>query len=141
VNLPGEFEDGKNPACLALSGLLSYVEETQKNNLGNLGALNYYKNGQYMEIDVNTRRNLELCETMRRAEKKGTLLWVLDKTKTAAGARLLRKFIDQPLKNPYHINRRQAAVAELYEHVIERGELAEALSGVLDLEGLIPRIV
>lgn len=141
VNLPGEFEDGENPACLALGGLLSYVEETQKNNLGNLGALNYYKNGQYMEIDVNTRRNLELCETMRRAEKKGTLLWVLDKTKTAAGARLLRKFIDQPLKNPYHINRRQAAVAELYEHVIERGELAEALSGVLDLERLITRIV
>ena len=141
VNLPGEFENIYDPALRAAGGLLSYVEETQKNNLGNLGALNYYKNGQYLEIDVNTRRNLELCETMRRAEKKGTLLWVLDKTKTAAGARLLRKFIDQPLKNPYHINRRQAAVAELYDSVIERGELSAALSGVLDLERLITRIV
>ena len=90
---------------------------------------------------VNTRRSLELCETMRRAEKKGTLLWVLDRTKTAAGARLLRKFLEQPLKNPYHINRRQAAVAELYEHVMERGELCAALAGVLDLERLITRIV
>ena len=141
ANLPGEFENIYDPALRAAGGLLSYVEETQKNNLGNLGALNYYKNGQYLEIDVNTRRNLELCETMRRAEKKGTLLWVLDKTKTAAGARLLRKFIDQPLKNPYHINRRQAAVAELYDSVIERGELSAALSGVLDLERLITRIV
>ena len=141
ANLPAEFENDEDPALLAAGGLLSYVEETQKNNLGNLGAINYYKEGQYLEIDINTRRNLELCETMRRAEKKGTLLWVLDKTKTAAGARLLRKFIDQPLKNPYHINRRQDAVAELYDRVIERGELTEALSGVLDLERLITRIV
>ena len=140
-NLPGEFEEGESVALLALGGLLSYVEETQKQNLGNLGALNFYQNGQYLEIDVNTRRNLELCETMRRAEKKGTLLWVLDKTKTAAGARLLKKYIDQPLKNPYHILRRQAAVAELYDNMIERGELASALSGVLDLERLITRIV
>ena len=78
---------------------------------------------------------------MRRAEKKGTLLWVLDKTKTAAGARLLRKFIDQPLKNPNQINRRQTAVAELFDRVIERGELMGALSGVLDIERLITRIV
>ena len=92
VNLPGEFENEENVALLALGGLLSYVEETQKQNLGNLGTLNFYQNGQYLEIDVNTRRNLELCETMRRAEKKGTLLWVLDKTKTAAGARLLKKY-------------------------------------------------
>ena len=140
-NLPGEFEEGESVALLALGGFLSYVEETQKQNLGNLGALNFYQNGQYLEIDVNTRRNLELCETMRRAEKKGTLLWVLDKTKTAAGARLLKKYIDQPLKNPYHILRRQAAVAELYDNMIERGELASALSGVLDLERLITRIV
>ena len=141
VSLPGEFENPENTALRALGGLLSYAEETQKNNLANLGALNYYKNGQYLEIDINSRRSLELSETMRRAEKKGTLLWVLDKTKTAAGARLLKKYIDQPLKNPHQINRRQSAVAELYEHIIERGELAEALSGVLDLERLITRIV
>ena len=79
--LPAEFENDEDPALLAAGGLLSYVEETQKNNLANLSAINYYKDGQYLEIDINTRRNLELCETMRRAEKKGTLLWVLDKTK------------------------------------------------------------
>jgi len=139
--LPGEFEDTENPALLATGALLSYAMETQKNDLGNLDSLNYYKDGEYLEIDINTRRNLELCETMRRAEKKGTLLWVLDKTKTAAGARLLRKFIDQPLKNPHQINRRQAAVAELFDRVIERGEIASALSGVLDMERLITRIV
>lgn len=141
ANLPGEFEDSENPALLAAGALLSYAEETQKNDLGNLGMLNYYKDGEFLELDVNTRRNLELCETMRRAEKKGTLLWVLDKTKTAAGARLLKKFIDQPLKNPYQINRRQAAVAELFDRVIERGELANALAGMLDMERLITRIV
>ena len=141
ANLPGEFEDTENPALLAAGALLSYAEETQKNDLGNLGILNYYKDGEFLELDVNTRRNLELCETMRRAEKKGTLLWVLDKTKTAAGARLLKKFIDQPLKNPYQINRRQAAVAELFDRVIERGELSNALAGMLDMERLITRIV
>ena len=141
ANLPGEFEDSENPALLAAGALLSYAEETQKNDLGNLRTLNYYKDGEFLELDVNTRRNLELCETMRRAEKKGTLLWVLDKTKTAAGARLLKKFIDQPLKNPYQINRRQAAVAELFDRVIERGELVSALAGMLDMERLITRIV
>ncbi len=139
--LPAELENPENATLLALGALISYMEETQRTTLSNLGALNYYKNGQYLEIDLNTRRSLELCETMRRAEKKGTLLWVLDKTKTAAGARLLRKYIDQPLKNPHQINRRQAAVAELHERLIERGELMEALSGVLDLERLITRIV
>ena len=140
-DLPGEFEDAEHPALLAAGALLSYAKETQKNDLGNMEALNYYTDGEYLELDVNTRRNLELCETMRRAEKKGTLLWVLDKTRTAAGARLLRKFIDQPLKNPYQINRRQAAVAEFVDRVIERGELMNALSGVLDMERLITRIV
>ena len=140
-NIPTEFEDAEHPALLAAGALLSYAQETQKNDLGNMDSLNYYTDGEYLEIDVNTRRNLELCETMRRAEKKGTLLWVLDKTKTAAGARLLRKFIDQPLKNPYQINRRQAAVAEFFDHVIERGEMMNALAGVLDMERLITRIV
>ncbi|MBQ9747629.1 MAG: DNA mismatch repair protein MutS [Clostridia bacterium] len=140
-DLPTEFDDPENISLLALGGLISYMEETQRTTLQNLGQLNYYKNGQYLEIDLNTRRSLELCETMRRAEKKGTLLWVLDKTRTAAGARLLRKYIDQPLKNPHRINRRQAAVAELCTRLIERGELMEALSGVLDLERLITRIV
>ena len=139
--VPCEFEDRENPAFLATGALLSYAKETQKNDLGNIDTLNYYQDGEYLEIDVNTRRNLELCETMRRAEKKGTLLWVLDKTKTAAGARLLRKYIDQPLKNPVQINRRQAAVAEFFDRVIERGEMMNALSSVLDMERLITKIV
>ncbi len=139
--VPCEFEDRGNPAFLATGALLSYAKETQKNDLGNIDTLNYYQDGEYLEIDVNTRRNLELCETMRRAEKKGTLLWILDKTKTAAGARLLRKYIDQPLKNPVQINRRQAAVAEFFDRVIERGEMMNALSSVLDMERLITKIV
>lgn len=138
--LPDDFTE-QNPALLALGGLLSYVAETQKTELVGMGTLNYYKDGQYLEIDVNTRRNLELCETMRRAEKKGTLLWVLDRTKTAAGARLLKKYIDFPLKNPYYIMRRLDSVEELYNRVAERGEISEQLSGVMDLERLITRIV
>ncbi len=140
-SLPAEFENIEFPAMRALGALLSYVEETQKQSLKNIGALNYYQNGQYLEIDLNSRRSLELSETMRRGEKKGTLLWVLDKTKTAAGARLLRKYIEKPLKNPYQINRRQAAVGELHSRLVERGELFEALGGVLDLERLITRVV
>ena len=138
---PEEFENPDSPALRAVGGLLYYVSETQKNNLEGLKNLNFYQNGEYLEIDQNTRRNLELCETMRQKEKKGTLLWVLDKTKTAAGARLLRKYIDFPLKNPYYINKRQEAVAELFERVVDRGEIISSLLGVLDLERLITRIV
>ncbi len=138
---PEEFENPDSPALRAVGGLLYYVSETQKNNLEGLKNLNFYQNGEYLEIDQNTRRNLELCETMRQKEKKGTLLWVLDRTKTAAGARLLRKYIDFPLKNPYYINKRQEAVAELFERVVDRGEIISALLGVLDLERLITRIV
>ena len=138
---PEEFENPDSPALRAVGGLLYYVSETQKNNLEGLKNLNFYQNGEYLEIDQNTRRNLELCETMRQKEKKGTLLWVLYRTKTAAGARLLRKYIDFPLKNPYYINKRQEAVAELFERVVDRGEIISALLGVLDLERLITRIV
>lgn len=140
-SIPEEFEDPDSVALLSVGGLLYYVAETQKNNMEGLKTLNFYRNGEYLEIDQSSRRNLELCETMRTKEKKGTLLWVLDKTRTAAGARLLRKYIDFPLKNPYYINKRQAAVAELYDRVVDAGELAEALHGVLDLERLITRIV
>jgi DNA mismatch repair protein MutS len=100
-SLPDEFENPESAALRAVGGVLAYVSETQKNNMEGLKTLNYYKNGEYLEIDASTRRNLELSETMRTKEKKGTLLWVLDKTRTAAGARLLRKYIDFPLKNPH----------------------------------------
>lgn len=140
-SLPDEFNDISDPALRAVGGLLSYACETQKSELENLRGLNFYKDGQYLEIDINTRRNLELCESSRRGEKSGTLLWVLDKTKTAAGARLLRNYIDFPLNNPYQVNRRQSAVAELYEKLTERGEIMNSLIRVLDLERLMTRIV
>ncbi|MBQ0126316.1 MAG: DNA mismatch repair protein MutS [Clostridiales bacterium] len=140
-SIPPEFENGQSPALRAFGAIISYATETQKNDLSNINAVNFYKNGEYLEIDVNSRRNLELCETMRRAEKKGTLLWVLDKTKTAAGARMLRRYLDFPLCNPAAINRRQAAVAEMYDNLSLRFELGEMLSGVLDLERLITKIV
>ncbi|MCQ2770429.1 MAG: DNA mismatch repair protein MutS [Clostridia bacterium] len=137
---PIEFSDSENVSLRAFGAIISYAEETQKNELSNISAVNYYKNGEYLEIDVNSRRNLELCETMRRAERRGTLLWVLDKTKTAAGARMLRKFIDFPLRNPVKINKRQEAVAELYDNVVIRSEIFESMTGILDLERLITKI-
>jgi DNA mismatch repair protein MutS len=140
-SMPNEFLQEDNYAILAFGALISYAKETQKNDLDNISNLNYYKNGRFMEIDINTRRNLELTETMRRGEKKGSLLWVLDKTKTAAGARLLRSYIDFPLINPNQINRRQNAVAELFERFIDRGDLMEILSGILDLERIMTKIV
>ena len=139
--VPDEFENEDSVSLRAFGAIISYVVETQKNDVPNINEINFYKDGEYLEIDVNSRRSLELCETMRRAEKKGTLLWVLDKTKTAAGARLLKSYIDFPLKNPNTINRRQSAVAELFDNVTLRGELGEALTGILDLERLITRIV
>ena len=140
-SMPDEFVQEESYSLLAFGALVSYAKETQKNELENLSTLNYYKNGRFMEMDLNTRRNLELTETMRRAEKKGSLLWVLDKTKTAAGARLLRSFIDFPLVNPNQIGRRQKAVSELYSRFIDRGELSEILSGILDLERIMTKIV
>lgn len=140
-SVPEEFLQEDNYAILAFGALISYAKETQKNELENISNLNYYKNGRFMEIDLNTRRNLELVETLRRAEKKGSLLWVLDRTKTAAGARLLRSFIDFPLINPNQINRRQQAVAELYDNFMDRGDISESLSNILDLERIMTKIV
>ena len=139
--IPSEFDNTDDPALIAVGALISYALETQKNDLSNLRSLNYYREGQYLEMDINTRRNLETCESQRRGEKHGTLLWVLDKTKTAAGARLLKNYIDFPLSNPYGINRRQSAVAELCENVVMRGELENALRGILDLERIMTKVV
>ena len=139
--VPAEFNDENYPALKAVGALISYALETQKNDLSNLRSLNFYREGQYLEMDINTRRNLETCESQRRGEKHGTLLWVLDRTKTAAGARLLKNYIDFPLSNPYGINRRQSAVAELCGDVVLRGELENALKGVLDLERIMTRVV
>ncbi|MBE6623127.1 MAG: DNA mismatch repair protein MutS [Ruminococcaceae bacterium] len=128
-------------ALPALCALLSYITETQKTDISFINKLNYYSNEQFLEIDINTRRNLELCETMRSKEKKGSLLWVLDKTKTAMGARLLRKWIEQPLVSRNLIERRQSAVSELFNDMITKDTLAERLSKVSDLERLMTKIV
>lgn len=124
-----------------LGGLLDYLEQTQQTALAGLNSLQVYHQGQYMELDLIARRNLELCETMRTKEKKGTLLWVLDKTRTAMGARLLRQWIEKPLHNPLHIARRQQAVGALCDDVMARTSMADALKKVFDMERLIGRVV
>ncbi len=133
--------DSEALSLCAVSALLGYVKETQKTDISYIGKLSYYTNEQFVSIDVNTRRNLELCEAMRTGDKKGTLLWVLDKTKTSAGSRLLRKWIEQPLVSLSGINRRQNAVKALYDNYIVKEELALALDKVNDLERLMTKMV
>ena len=133
--------DGRKAVICAIGGLLNYIAEMQKTDKTNIKDLKVYTNGQFMEIDVNSRRNLELCETMRTKEKRGSLLWVLDKTKTAPGARLLRQWVEHPLLKSSLIIKRQSAVEELFENFIKRQELENLLSGVLDLERLMTKII
>ncbi|MFI3208045.1 MAG: DNA mismatch repair protein MutS, partial [Eubacteriales bacterium] len=125
---------------IAAGGLLQYLYETQKTDLSHISSVVCYATGKYMLIDSSTRRNLELCETLREKQKRGSLLWVLDKTKTAMGARLLRKFIEQPLIDKDMINGRLEAVGELKSQVINREEIREYLMPVYDLERLISRV-
>ena len=125
---------------LAVGALLVYLYETQKNTLDNLTKITPYRSGGYMIIDSATNRNLELIETLREKQKKGSLLWVLDKTKTAMGARLMRNWIEQPLIEKKKITARQDAVEELYNDMITREEIREYLNAVYDLERLVTRI-
>ena len=133
--------DGGKAVICAIGGLLNYIAEMQKTDNTNIRDLKIYTTGQFMEIDVNSRRNLELCETMRTKEKRGSLLWVLDKTKTAPGARLLRQWVEHPLLKSSLILKRQSAVEELYDDFMKRQEIESLLSGVLDLERLLTKIV
>ena len=131
-----------NPAVfLALGALLSYLHETQKTDLSHVDDLEYYRRGQFMELDLTARRNLELTETLRGKEKKGSLLWVLDKTKTAMGGRMMRSWLERPLLSVTEIDRRNAAVAALAENTMAREELILALQGISDMERLVGRIV
>ena len=131
-----------NPAVfLALGALLSYLHETQKTDLSHVDDLEYYRRGQFMELDLTARRNLELTETLRSKEKKGSLLWVLDKTKTAMGGRMMRSWLERPLLSVTEIDRRSAAVAALAENTMAREELILALQGISDMERLVGRIV
>ena len=131
-----------NPAAaLALGGLLSYLYETQKTDLSYIKDLEYYEQGRFMELDLSARRNLELTETIRSKEKRGSLLWVLDKTKTAMGARCLRSYLERPLREVNAINRRLGAVEALAGSTMVREELILAMTGISDMERLIGRIV
>ena len=125
---------------IAAGALLQYLIETQKTSLAHLTHLTRYSAGKYMVLDSSTRRNLELCETLREKQKRGSLLWVLDKTKTAMGARLLRKYVEQPLIDKEEITRRLDAVEELQKEAISREEIREYLSSVYDLERLVGKI-
>lgn len=125
----------------ALGALLGYLGRTQKKGVERLRVVEEYTAAQYMNLSPVTRANLELTETMRGREKKGTLLWVLDKTSTAMGKRLLRTWLEQPLMDAAAIDSRLDGVEELYKGNVERLELADALAGVFDLERLMTRVV
>ena len=125
----------------ASGGLLDYLYETQKNNLEHIGKITLYSTNDFMLLDVSTRRNLELTETMRENSRRGSLLWVIDKTKTAMGARLLRKWVEQPLINSADINKRLDAVEELKDDFFKREEIKDVLSTMQDFERIMGRIV
>lgn len=124
----------------AAGALMQYLTETQKNSLSHLTQIIPYSTNKFMILDTSTRRNLELCETLREKQKRGSLLWVLDKTKTAMGARMLRSYIEQPLIDKESIIKRQKAIEELNKSLITRDELREYLSPIYDLERLISKV-
>ena len=128
-------------AVNAAGTLLELLLTLQKNDLKHIRQLQFYTTERFMELDLDARRNLELTETMRNKEKKGSLLWVLDKTKTAMGGRMIRSWVEQPLMDTKEILSRQNAVAELAEQTVRRGELEDALKEMTDLERVMTRIV
>ena len=131
---------GESPAAVCAAGaLLGYLIETQKVDLSHICRLDVFYDGRYMELDWATRRSLELTETMRGGEKRGSLLWVLDRTKTPMGGRLLRAWVERPLLSALAIKRRLAAVQELYGDGVRRGELIAALKDVTDIQRLVGR--
>lgn len=131
-----EYESG----VIAAGALLRYLYETQKNSLSQMTLIHPYRTGRFMVLDSSTRRNLELVETLREKQKRGSLLWVLDKTKTAMGARTLRAYVEQPLIDREEIEKRYQAIEELNGNAITREEIREYLNPVYDLERLIARV-
>jgi DNA mismatch repair protein MutS len=132
----GDYSTG----IIAAGALLLYLYEMQKGSVGHITTIQPYTTGKYMLIDSSSRRNLELVETMREKQKKGSLLWVLDKTKTAMGARALRAMIEQPLITKEQILKRQDAIEELNQNAIDREEIREYLGPVYDLERIMSKI-
>lgn len=143
-NLKGIAEAGLDDApeaVCAAGALLRYISETQKTDMAHIRHIDLFTGGRYMELDWTARRSLELTESLRTGEKRGSLLWVLDKTKTPMGGRLMRAWIERPLLSPVAIRRRLSAVNELYQNNVARGELIEAMRGMGDMQRLIGRIV
>ena len=128
------------PVVQAAGALLLTLKKNQKTELPHVRTLEFSQSSRFLELDLTARRNLELTETMRAGEKRGSLLWVLDKTKTAMGGRLLRSWLEKPLMSPAQIKKRQDAVAELVDHTVAREELIHLLKDVTDLERVMARI-
>lgn len=137
------LEANSENECLicAVGAILEYIQKTQKTDISYINNIDVYAQGQFMEMDLNTRRNLELCENMRTKEKRGSLYWVLDKTKTSMGGRMLRNYVEHPLLDVRRINERQRAVSCLADNLVLREEIAEQLKSVLDLERLMTKVV
>ena len=138
VSLPADLPES---VIRAAGALLAALKENQKSELGHVRELDYYLSGKFMDLDLTARRNLELTQTMRAGEKRGSLLWVLDKTKTAMGSRMIRSWLEKPLLNPQQINKRLEAVEELVNATVAREELILMLREVTDLERVMARIV
>ncbi len=131
----------QSAAVCAAGALLGYIDQTQKFDLSHINRLDVFYGGRYMELDWTTRRNLELTESLRSGEKRGSLLWVLDKTRTPMGGRMLRAWIERPLLSAVAIKRRLTAVQELYNDNVNRGELMLALRDICDMQRLVGRAV
>lgn len=132
--------DKKKYAVYAAGAMIEYLEHTQKTSLSYINTITSYEVNQYMDIDVNTRRNLEITETMRDKAKRGSLLWVLDHTQTSMGARLLKQWVEKPLINSMEINKRLQSVRELTDNIMLRDELMEVLSGTYDISRIMSRL-
>lgn len=133
--------DEESLGAFAVTGLFQYISDTQKALIGRFSKIHHHDSEPIMTIGFTARRNLELCETLRNKEKKGSLLWVLDYTKTSMGKRMLKTYLEQPLINPARIIDRLDAVEQLIKAPIELNELVSSLSGVYDLERLMTRVM
>jgi len=141
-NLLGFGIDDRNQDCVCAAGaLFEYLTDTQKNNLGNISAIKKYSSDNYMVLDLSSRRNLELTANAKDGGKKGSLLWVLDKTKTSMGARLLRKWLEQPLLDKSKIDMRLDSVEVFKDNVIEREEVKELLNTIYDIERIMGKVI
>ena len=141
LNLCGFGIDDDRPAVCSAGALMEYLLETQKNALSHITTIKKYGINKFMVLDISSRRNLELTQTIREKSKKGSLLWVLDKTKTAMGARLLRTWLTEPLVEVDAINKRLDCVESFKNNVLDRAELREQLSSINDIERLMSKVI